>query len=229
MLDILELYVQQEDFNYKRMDGNTSIGSRQSLVNQFNGDSRIFLFLLSTRVGGVGLNLTGADRVIIFDPDWNPATDTQARERAWRIGQDKAVTIYRLLTTGTIEEKIYQRQVFKQFLTNRVLRDPRQRRFFKTNDLHELFTLNDDIAETGTLFNAEVKMPKKVDKKLGSANLFKRNELKTMTPETSSEPSEMLSEDRRRQLRELAKKISQKLSSNDSTKTTTLELSEPPF
>lgn len=62
--------------------------------------------MLTTRVGGLGVNLTGANRVIIYDPDWNPATDTQARERAWRIGQDKQVTIYRLLAAGTIEEKV---------------------------------------------------------------------------------------------------------------------------
>lgn len=72
----------------------------------------------------MGINLTGANRVIIFDPDWNPATDTQARERAWRIGQEKQVTIYRLLSAGTIEEKMYQRQVWKQLLSNKVLVDP---------------------------------------------------------------------------------------------------------
>ena len=99
---------------------------------------------MTTRVGGVGVNLTGANRVLIFDPDWNPSTDIQARERAWRIGQTRNVTIYRLLTSGTIEEKIYHRQIFKQFLTNRVLQDPKQRRFFKSNDLHELFRYDDN-------------------------------------------------------------------------------------
>lgn len=69
-------------------------------------DSEYFLFLLTTRVGGLGINLTGANRVIIYDPDWNPATDMQARERAWRIGQKKNVTVYRLLSAGTIEEKV---------------------------------------------------------------------------------------------------------------------------
>lgn len=62
--------------------------------------------LLTTKVGGLGINLTGANRIVIFDPDWNPATDTQARERAWRIGQTKDVTIYRLISVGTIEEKV---------------------------------------------------------------------------------------------------------------------------
>jgi SNF2 family DNA or RNA helicase len=69
-------------------------------------DSSYFVLLLTTRVGGLGINLTGADRVVIYDPDWNPATDTQARERAWRIGQQNHVTVYRLVTAGTIEEKV---------------------------------------------------------------------------------------------------------------------------
>lgn len=68
---------------------------------------------MTTKVGGVGLNLTSANRVIIYDPDWNPSTDIQARERAWRIGQKSDVTIYRLISSGTIEEKIYQRLFFK--------------------------------------------------------------------------------------------------------------------
>lgn len=77
------------------------------LINCFPlKDSSYFVFLLTTRVGGLGVNLTGANRVIIYDPDWNPATDAQARERAWRIGQDKQVTVYRLITAGTIEEKV---------------------------------------------------------------------------------------------------------------------------
>ena len=65
--------------------------------------------MLTTRVGGIGVNLTGANRILIYDPDWNPSTDSQARERAWRIGQTRDVTIYRFLTAGTIEEKIYHR------------------------------------------------------------------------------------------------------------------------
>lgn len=73
----------------------------------FFQDPSIFVMILTTKVGGLGVNLIGADRVIIFDPDWNPATDLQARERAWRIGQTNSVTIYRLLTAGTIEEKVF--------------------------------------------------------------------------------------------------------------------------
>ncbi|NXP72324.1 ERCC6 protein, partial [Ramphastos sulfuratus] len=168
MLQILEVFVRDRNYSYLRMDGTTTIASRQPLITRYNEDKSIFIFLLTTRVGGIGVNLTGADRVIIYDPDWNPSTDTQARERAWRIGQKKQVTVYRLLTAGTIEEKIYHRQIFKQFLTNRVLKDPKQRRFFKSNDLYELFTLSSpDVSqgtETSAIFagtGSDVQVPKR--------------------------------------------------------------------
>jgi DNA excision repair protein ERCC-6 len=122
MLDLVERFVSTKNFKYLRMDGNTPIPSRSKMVDSFNGDESFFVFLLTTKVGGLGINLTGANRVIIFDPDWNPSTDMQARERAWRLGQKKSVTIYRLMTSGTIEEKIYHRQIFKQFLTNKILK-----------------------------------------------------------------------------------------------------------
>ncbi|XP_053548166.1 DNA excision repair protein ERCC-6 [Bombina bombina] len=150
MLQILEVFLMTRHYTYLKMDGTTTIGSRQPLIAKFNEDPSLFVFLLTTKVGGLGVNLTGANRVIIYDPDWNPSTDTQARERAWRIGQKKQVTVYRLLTAGTIEEKIYHRQIFKQFLTNRILKDPKQRRFFKSNDLFELFTLSSPDPSQGT-------------------------------------------------------------------------------
>uniref|UniRef100_A0A8C4Z018 ERCC excision repair 6, chromatin remodeling factor n=1 Tax=Gadus morhua TaxID=8049 RepID=A0A8C4Z018_GADMO len=150
MLDILEVFVRENCYQFVKMDGTTPIAARQPLINRYNGDRSIFIFLLTTRVGGLGVNLTGANRVIIYDPDWNPSTDMQARERAWRIGQTQQVTVYRLLTAGTIEEKIYHRQIFKQFLTNRVLKDPKQRRFFKSNDVYELFTLSNPDGDQGT-------------------------------------------------------------------------------
>lgn len=156
MLNIIEEFVRSLDgFNYLRMDGSTNIKDRQSLVDQFNNDPNLHVFLLTTKVGGLGVNLTGANRVIIFDPDWNPSTDVQARERAWRLGQKKEVTIYRLMTAGTIEEKIYHRQIFKQFLTNKILKDPKQRQTFQMKDLYDLFTLgstDDGTTETGEMF-----------------------------------------------------------------------------
>ncbi|XP_060728467.1 DNA excision repair protein ERCC-6 isoform X1 [Tachysurus vachellii] len=168
MLEILEVFVRENGYTYLKMDGTTAIASRQPLIAQYNESKDIFIFLLTTKVGGLGINLTGANRVIIYDPDWNPSTDTQARERAWRIGQKQQVTVYRLLTAGTIEEKIYHRQIFKQFLTNRVLKDPKQRRFFKSNDIYELFTLSNPDGSQGTETSAifagtgsDVQIPKR--------------------------------------------------------------------
>lgn len=156
MLDILEAFVKRQGgINYLRMDGKTPIKERQKLVDRFNNDPELHVFLLTTKVGGLGVNLTGASRVIIYDPDWNPSTDVQARERAWRLGQKKEVIIFRLMTAGTIEEKIYHRQIYKQFLSNKVLRDPKQRTTLNLRDMHDLFTLDvdhDGATETSRLF-----------------------------------------------------------------------------
>lgn len=156
MLDILEKFVRSlPGFNYRRMDGTSPIHHRQSMVDDFNKNPDVHIFLLTTKVGGLGVNLTGADRVIIYDPDWNPSTDVQARERAWRLGQKRDVTIYRLMTAGTIEEKIYHRQIFKQFLTNKILKDPKQRQTFQLSDLHDLFALGEEDqgpTETSKIF-----------------------------------------------------------------------------
>ncbi|KAK5070048.1 DNA repair protein rhp26 [Lithohypha guttulata] len=164
MLDVLEKFVRSiPGVRYRRMDGTTPIQHRQSMVDEFNNKPDLHVFLLTTKVGGLGVNLTGADRVLIYDPDWNPSTDLQARERAWRLGQKREVAIYRLMTAGTIEEKIYHRQIFKQFLTNKILKDPKQRQTFHLSDLHDLFSLakEDAPTETSTLFkDAAVKMKK---------------------------------------------------------------------
>lgn len=146
MLNIIQHFMNLQGYKYERLDGNTNVGSRQNLVDKFNSDDSIFAMLLTTKTGGVGLNLTGANRIVLYDPDWNPQSDAQARERAFRFGQTKAVTVYRLITAGTIEEKIYQRQIFKTAITNQVLQDPRQRRMFSQNDLRDLFTLKRDVS-----------------------------------------------------------------------------------
>ena len=151
MLDILEDAVMAAGYSYRRMDGNTPVGARMRVIDEFNDQTagEVFVFLLTTKVGGLGVNLIGADRVLLYDPDWNPATDAQARERAWRVGQTREVTVYRLITAGTIEEKVYHRQIYKQHLTDKILRDPRQKRFFKARELAELFTLDEAAAAGG--------------------------------------------------------------------------------
>lgn len=107
-----------------RLDGQTPTGQRQKLVKQFNSPyDDTFVFLLSTKAGGVGLNLVGASRLVLFDIDWNPANDLQAMARVWRDGQTNNCHIYRLITTGTIEEKMFQRQLKKQSLSGAVVTD----------------------------------------------------------------------------------------------------------
>ncbi|XP_050205828.1 protein CHROMATIN REMODELING 8 [Mercurialis annua] len=157
MLDILENFLNSGGYTYRRMDGLTPIKQRMALIDEFNNSIDVYIFILTTKVGGLGTNLTGANRVIIFDPDWNPSTDMQARERAWRIGQKRDVTVYRLITRGTIEEKVYHRQIYKHFLTNKILQNPQQKRFFKARDMKDLFILKDDgesgSTETSNIFS----------------------------------------------------------------------------
>ncbi|KAL0882895.1 hypothetical protein ABMA27_016404 [Loxostege sticticalis] len=107
MLDIIEPYLAVKGYRYLRLDGQTAVTDRQELIDQYNTED-IFVFLLSTRAGGLGINLTAADTVIIHDIDFNPYNDKQAEDRCHRMGQTRPVTIYRLLSAGTIEEGIYQ-------------------------------------------------------------------------------------------------------------------------
>jgi DNA excision repair protein ERCC-6 len=186
MLDILQRFLDHlPDIKYRRMDGETPIKNRQDLVDEFNNNPDLHVFLLTTKVGGLGVNLTGANRVIIYDPDWNPSTDIQARERSWRLGQKREVEIYRLMSAGTIEEKIYHRQIFKQFLTNKVLKDPKQRQTFQMSDLHDLFTLGGESAdgetETGNLFRgSEVKFDENGGTKESAADATAATDLAAM-------------------------------------------------
>lgn len=121
MLDIIGSFFRKWHHAFLRLDGDTPPHVRPDLVRQFNGDASIPCFLISTRAGGTGLNLTGADTVIFYDHDWNPANDHQAQDRAYRIGQTRPVTVYRLISQGTIEEKILQRQESKQALADEVI------------------------------------------------------------------------------------------------------------
>ena len=122
VMDIMERYLNWRQYSYLRLDGATKSEDRSSLLNEFNKpESPYFIFILSTRAGGVGLNLQSADTVILFDSDWNPHQDTQAQARAHRIGQTKEVRIYRFITKNSIEEAILERANFKLDIEGKVI------------------------------------------------------------------------------------------------------------
>ncbi len=123
MLDVLELFLSHNGHRYFRLDGGTKIEERQRITERFNTDTRIFAFIASTRAGGVGINLTGADTVIFYDADYNVAMDRQAMDRAHRIGQTREVNIYRLVTSHTVEENILRKSNQKRLLDNLVIQE----------------------------------------------------------------------------------------------------------
>ncbi|KAK9887995.1 hypothetical protein WA026_000284 [Henosepilachna vigintioctopunctata] len=108
MLNILEEYMRLRKHRFLRLDGSTAVGLRQDLINEFNENKEIYVFLLSTKAGGLGINLTAADTVVIHDIDFNPYNDKQAEDRCHRMGQTRPVTVYRLISQGTIEEGMLQ-------------------------------------------------------------------------------------------------------------------------
>ena len=125
VLDILQEFLTGLTLPYVRLDGKTPVRDRHRLVTRFNNNSRIFAFILSTRSGGLGLNLTAADTVVFYDSDWNPTVDLQAQDRCHRIGQARDVTIYRLVSEHTVEERILLRARQKRRLNHLVLRTGR--------------------------------------------------------------------------------------------------------
>jgi SNF2 family DNA or RNA helicase len=155
MLDLIETAVTESQTGWKwlRMDGSINkVAERKALVDEYNTNSGIFLFLMTTQVGGVGITLTSADRVVIFDPAWNTAMDDQAADRVYRIGQKRNVVIYRLISSGTIEEKMYRKQVFKGALSKSLLgKEAAVHNYFTRGELRELFTFDpDDVKEAQT-------------------------------------------------------------------------------
>ncbi|KAJ4799125.1 Helicase SWR1 [Rhynchospora pubera] len=141
MLDVLEEFINLYGYTYLRLDGSTPPEERQTLMQRFNTNPKFFLFILSTRSGGVGINLVGADTVIFYDSDWNPAMDQQAQDRCHRIGQTREVHIYRLISESTIEENILKKANQKRALDDLVIQSGSYNtEFFKKLDPMELFS-----------------------------------------------------------------------------------------
>lgn len=126
MLDILSDYCTFRDYDYSRIDGSTAHEERVAAIDEFNApDSKKFIFLLTTRAGGLGINLTTADVVVLYDSDWNPQADLQAMDRAHRIGQTKQVYVFRFVTEHTVEERVLERATQKLRLDQLVIQQGR--------------------------------------------------------------------------------------------------------
>lgn len=126
MLDILEDFCNFRELKYCRLDGNTSLDDREEQIEEFTrpgSDKNVFL--ISTRAGGLGLNLMSANIVVLYDSDWNPQMDLQAMDRAHRIGQTKVVQVFRLITQNTMEEKMIERQTLKLKLDSMIIQKGR--------------------------------------------------------------------------------------------------------
>lgn len=123
VLDILEIFLSYNGHRYLRLDGSTKIEDRQIITERFNSDSRIFVFIASSRSGGVGINLTGADTVFFYDSDWNPSMDRQCMDRAHRIGQTREVHIYRFVSSHTVEENMLRKANQKRLLDRVVIQE----------------------------------------------------------------------------------------------------------
>ncbi|GMI99315.1 chromatin remodeling 24 [Hibiscus trionum] len=169
MLNLIQESLASYSYRFLRIDGTTKAADRVKIVNDFQEGIGAPIFLLTSQVGGLGLTLTKADRVIVVDPAWNPSTDNQSVDRAYRIGQKKDVVVYRLMTCGTVEEKIYRKQIYKGGLFKTATEHKEQIRYFSQQDLRELFSIPKqgfDISLTQKQLHEEHDSQHKMDESL---------------------------------------------------------------
>ncbi|KAI8823631.1 SNF2 family N-terminal domain-containing protein [Fimicolochytrium jonesii] len=199
MMDLMEEYLASRQYGYLRLDGSTSILDRRDLVTDWQTRPEIFVFILSTRAGGLGINLTAADTVIFYDSDWNPTVDQQAMDRSHRLGQTKQVTVYRLITTGTIEERIVQRARQKDQIQKVVISggEFKQQVEFKPKEVLSLLLDDEEMAEKvrkeSALRRAEEEQKQKVKAAKAAATKARKNvggaRSKQGTPRASGSPA----------------------------------------
>jgi superfamily II DNA/RNA helicase len=157
VLDVLESFLNYHGYTYLRLDGSTKVEQRQVLMERFNANAKYFVFILSTRSGGVGINLTGADTVIFYDSDWNPTMDAQAQDRCHRIGQTRDVHIYRLVSERTIEENILKKANQKRLLGDLAIEGGNfTTAYFKKSTIRDLFDENEQNNEDNTTTTPEI-------------------------------------------------------------------------
>ncbi|TAQ90970.1 hypothetical protein B7494_g695 [Chlorociboria aeruginascens] len=147
LLKMLQHLFNNTSYNVSFLSGSMPNEDRQKTVDDFNTDPAQFVFLISTRAGGVGLNITSANKVVIFDPNWNPSYDLQAQDRAYRIGQLRDVEVVRLVSAGTVEEIVYARQIYKQQQANIGYNASLERRYFKG--------VQNSVSQRGEIFGLE--------------------------------------------------------------------------
>jgi len=164
VLDILEQFLNIHGHRYLRLDGATKIEQRQILTDRFNNDTRILAFILSSRSGGLGINLTGADTVIFYDLDWNPAMDKQCQDRCHRIGQTRDVHIYRLISEHTIEANILRKANQKRMLDDVVIQEGEF-----TTDYFNKIPVRDVLTEEYSLSDGDAAANAAIDRVLGGA------------------------------------------------------------
>ncbi|WWC88861.1 uncharacterized protein L201_003776 [Kwoniella dendrophila CBS 6074] len=148
MMDLIEEYLIFRQYKYLRLDGSSPIGERRDMVTSWQTNPDIFVFCLSTRAGGLGINLTAADTVIFYDHDWNPSSDAQAMDRAHRVGQTKQVTVYRLISRGTIEERILKMARAKKDVQDIVVGTKSISDVAKPSEIASLFMDDEELAES---------------------------------------------------------------------------------
>jgi hypothetical protein len=158
MLDLVQACVLRVlGLKFLRIDGSVDAKDRDIKLAKFQQpDSRYFCMCLSVQTGGTGLTITAADRVILVDPAWNPSTDAQAIDRVHRFGQRKNVVVYRLITAGTMEDKMFRLQVFKRGVSKAYLEQEQQMRFFSHKELKQLFEPPCQAASTQALMAEQI-------------------------------------------------------------------------
>nr|XP_051180390.1 SNF2 domain-containing protein ENL1-like isoform X2 [Lolium perenne] len=174
MLNLIQEAILLEGYKFLRMDGVTEVSERERIVKNFQEGLGAQIFLLTTQAGGLGLTLTKAARVIVVDPAWNPSADNQSVDRAYRIGQTKDVIVYRLITSATIEEKIYKLQVLKGALFREATEKNEQTRYFSQSyfsqsEIQDLFSLPEqgfDVSLTQKQLQEEHGHPLDMDESL---------------------------------------------------------------
>jgi len=150
MMDLMEEYLIYRQYKYLRLDGSSKLEDRRDMVMEWQTRPDIFVFLLSTRAGGLGINLTAADTVVFYDHDWNPSNDAQAMDRAHRLGQTRQVTVYRLITKGTIDERIVQLARVKKDVQDIVVGNKTFTDVTKPSEIVQLLLTEDQLANLET-------------------------------------------------------------------------------